>query len=297
MKSYEEMANDALKRIREHNAEKRRKKKIAVKMIATAFPALIVTVAGVGIWKSGLMTPPDNHLLIENQIIVTTENNKTTYISTEKTDEDIITTTESTDTNNTEIINTKSQSSTIINDSVQNTEEALVVSDNSVQNTEETIVTSDDSIQNAGETLVISDDNSYESGESEENPVIIDNNIPVVTDAPVFQTPTEYIYVESVSSSTYAEETETYIDADRLGDAYINDDYFIQDTNIDLSEYTLGECIGNATDFEGYYKDVNFDVTFYYAMEDVNIVLVKFSDGRTLALKKQNDTSFYNPEN
>lgn len=197
MKSYEEMANDALKRIHEHKADKRRKKKMVVKMIATAFPALIVTVAGVGIWKSGLMTPPDNHLLIENQIIVTTENNKTTYISTEKTDEDIITTTESTDTNNTEITTTTSQSSTIINDSVQNTEEPPVISDNSVQNIEdtfattdnsipnieETTITSDNYIQNTEETLVISDDNSYESGESEENPVIIDNNIPVITDA------------------------------------------------------------------------------------------------------------------
>ncbi len=60
MKNYNEMANDVLRRIGEHETEKRNRRKIAKRVVAPIFAVCLVSILGIGLWKGNFLktTPP-----------------------------------------------------------------------------------------------------------------------------------------------------------------------------------------------------------------------------------------------
>lgn len=57
MKSYDETINSVFERINEYKIEKKRRKRAAVRITASACSFFAVALIGIGIWQSGLLKP------------------------------------------------------------------------------------------------------------------------------------------------------------------------------------------------------------------------------------------------
>ncbi|MBR5065283.1 MAG: hypothetical protein IKX09_03450, partial [Oscillospiraceae bacterium] len=55
MKTYEQMANDALRRIEEYETERRERRKVATRVVVPVFSFCLVALLGLGLWKSGIL--------------------------------------------------------------------------------------------------------------------------------------------------------------------------------------------------------------------------------------------------
>lgn len=75
---------------------------------------------------------------------------------------------------------------------------------------------------------------------------------------------------------------------DRLGDAVINGEYYVQ-TFPNGETYTADRYIGSGSDFEGFYKNCGTSAEFYTVKESADIVLVKFGSGGQVYLKRTNE--------
>ena len=75
---------------------------------------------------------------------------------------------------------------------------------------------------------------------------------------------------------------------DRLGDAVINGEYYVQ-TFSDGENYTEDRYIGSGSDFEGFYKNCGTSAEFYTVKESADIVLVKLGNGGQVYLKRTNE--------
>ena len=73
---------------------------------------------------------------------------------------------------------------------------------------------------------------------------------------------------------------------DRLGDAYINGEYYLQCFG---GTYTPDQFIGYGSDFDGFYKDCGVDSEFYTAKESSDIIIVRLANGGDVTLKKYMD--------
>ena len=73
--------------------------------------------------------------------------------------------------------------------------------------------------------------------------------------------------------------------SDMLGTALIGGEYYLQ-TFPSGVEYTPDRYIGCGSDFEGYYADCGMSAEFYTVRENADIVLVKFSSGGQVYLKR-----------
>ena len=73
---------------------------------------------------------------------------------------------------------------------------------------------------------------------------------------------------------------------DRLGDAYINGEYYLQCFG---GTYTPDQFIGYGSDFDGFYKDCGVDSEFYTAKESSDIIIVRLANGGEVSLKKYMD--------
>ena len=74
---------------------------------------------------------------------------------------------------------------------------------------------------------------------------------------------------------------------DRLGDAVINGEYYLQ-TFPDVT-YTADRYIGSGNDFEDFYKNDGMSAEFYTVKESADIVLVKLGNGGQVYLKRTNE--------
>lgn len=55
MKTYEQMANDALRRIEEYETERRERRKVVARVAVPVFSFCLVALLGLGLWKSGIL--------------------------------------------------------------------------------------------------------------------------------------------------------------------------------------------------------------------------------------------------
>lgn len=75
---------------------------------------------------------------------------------------------------------------------------------------------------------------------------------------------------------------------DRLGDAVINGEYYLQ-TDPNGETYTADRYIGCGDDFDGFYKSCGTSAEFYTVKESADIVLVKLGNGGQVYLKRTNE--------
>ena len=75
---------------------------------------------------------------------------------------------------------------------------------------------------------------------------------------------------------------------DRLGDAYINGEYYLQWFG---GTYTPDQFIGCGSDFDGFYKDCGVDSEFYTAKESSDIIIVRLANGGDVTLKKYSQSA------
>ena len=83
MKSYEEMSREVFRRIREYEAEKKRKKAAVIRVSAITFPVLLAAFAGMGLWKNGVLTPPKKQQLIADSELSETDMTSSAAVETE----------------------------------------------------------------------------------------------------------------------------------------------------------------------------------------------------------------------
>ncbi len=254
MKTHDEMIRDVHSRIDAYNSAKRMKEQKFKRAAAVVSPVCAAAFVGVGLWKIGAFSS-DN----VNKINLTVESPVSDYgfaLTTEYVRQsvttDIIVENEKT---------TKTNSSTSVNKT-----EKVEKSDEEITEHEE------NDTQNE-----MTEDNTSDLQQNEEviNPFFNEennnNDIPNIneeehSDAP-FQT-------ES------AEYTENYEFGDMLGYVVINGVVYLQ---IFDDEYTAGEYIGCAADYEGLYRD---DEKLYFSLESSEIIVVRFYDDSMVYLQK-----------
>lgn len=81
---------------------------------------------------------------------------------------------------------------------------------------------------------------------------------------------------------------------DRLGDAVINGEYYMQ-TFPDGVDYTADRYIGSGNDYEGFYKSYGTGAEFYTVKESTDILLVKLGNGGQVYLKRTNEAPTETP--
>lgn len=93
---------------------------------------------------------------------------------------------------------------------------------------------------------------------------------------------------ESPNNSTNNTSTTTGTSADRLGSVQVGGITYLQ-CSIDDTLFTADKCLGDAKDFEGYYKEFSDDdisTELYTVKESPNVMMVKLSNGGTVILAR-----------
>lgn len=75
---------------------------------------------------------------------------------------------------------------------------------------------------------------------------------------------------------------------DRLGDAYVDGKYYLQELS-GAEEYTPGRYLGKGSDFEGFYAETDTGAEFYTANENEDIIIVLLDNGAQINLKRTDD--------
>lgn len=250
MKTHDELIRDVHSRIDAYNSAKKMKEQKIKRIAVSVSPVCAAAFVGVGLWKTGVLS----------------ENNKPVSMTIESPalDSDFVLTTEYVRQSVTTDVITKNEKTTKNNSST-------------AVNKTETEAKSDEDITENDTQNEITEDNTSDLQQNEEviNPFFNEennnNDIPNIneeehSDAP-FQT-------ES------AEYTENYEFGDMLGYVVINGVVYLQ---IFDDEYTAGEYIGCAADYEGLYRD---DEKLYFSLESSEIIVVRFYDGSMVYLQK-----------
>lgn len=215
MKKREDMISDVHRRIEEYEAEKRMKKARAGRIAAAAAPVCAAALAGVFIWKAGILSPADDH-----------------------------------------------SESTIIETSSENAKvpAAVITSENVTA----AAVTSQEAVTDITLTEKASSEQAAFSGDDEQTLTLMQNT----------------------SSAEEGSSAEQLYSGDRLGDAFINGEYYLQ-IFPEGETFTPDSFIGSGSDFRGYYADCGIESEFYTVKESTDIVAVELGNGGTVYLKKQ----------
>ena len=264
MKTYEEMAQSVLTRIEEYEIEKRSKRQKIKKAVIVSVPLCVAVVAAVGAFRLGVVGN-NNGLPVaepEKSVVSSVYENEIKIVSSKDLKEDSKSVSSKGNTKSENTFSEKKSSSS---------------KDDTKEKTESAIVNSNPYYESSGENVSTSEEDVSSS---------VADSIP---------NHESYNGTETASSQTVSTTNdEEYFDPepgfedvdDALGYIY-KDGMMYRQFSVYDDGFTLDEYIGAASDFDGYYKNIK-DVTgeIYTAKESPDVLIVKLSNGGTVALAK-----------
>lgn len=291
MKDYEEMAKNVFQRIDEYEAEKKRRKAVITKTVASATSVCAVAAVGVGLWKSGALSS-SHDLLISNTLewsdadVILSEDDD---ISIDKHDsnDSSINRNNVPATSGTTAYSTSNDTNSVVVDNVsESAEKDENICEENFANNDivEAYTPSNNDID-----ATVSDDSILTNNEQQK---VTDNHV-TQTEAPIQQTTP----IQQTEPVTHAVPDNSGNVPDNGGNSPVvfmytiewNGTTFNNNSSVDAVAYTRAECIGKASDFNGNYKDAfGYEISpsdnIYTTEENAYVLIAVKADGRAIAL-------------
>lgn len=283
MKDYEEMAKNVFQRIDEYEAEKKRRKAVITKTVASATSVCAVAAVGVGLWKSGALSS-SHDLLISNTLewsdadVILSEDDDISIDKHDSNDSSI-------NRNNVPATSASTSSNKAINTDGSVTDATISEATDNDEILSEDNLTNNDFVEAytpsiEDKNVAVPNNSTVTNNEQQKTPEISVTQ----TEAPIQQTTPPIQQTVPVTQSVPDNFGNNSNGSGNMWCTFIsfiewNGLTYNDNTEIDASAYTQDSYIGKVSDFKGEYKDasnylINPDDSVYTSKENPYVLLV-----------------------
>lgn len=284
MKDYEEMAKNVFQRIDEYEAEKKRRKAVITKTVASATSVCAAAVVGVSLWKGGALTR--SHDLLISNTIESSDTDVTLHVDNASSSDKHTVNNNNYDFENDEPATSASTSSNkAINTDGSVTDATISEATDNDEILSEDNLTNNDFVEAytpsiEDKNVAVPNNSTVTNNEQQKTPEISVTQ----TEAPIQQTTPPIQQTVPVTQSVPDNFGNNSNGSGNMWCTFIsfiewNGLTYNDNTEIDASAYTQDSYIGKVSDFKGEYKDasnylINPDDSVYTSKENPYVLLV-----------------------